>query len=159
EKFAEYLEKFGLGETTGIELPNESSGLLTPLEQWSGGTFANLPIVQGMSWTTLQMASVYQAMANDGELLQPRIIGNIPDAEGKDVPQEEPGTTQVVSPETARTVVDMFRSTFQGDPSYVQNGTAMGNEIEGYQLSGKTAPAQKVTEEPGAYSNISYGLK
>src|SRR5699024_7448515 len=158
EKFAEYLEKFGLRETTGIELPHELYGLLTPLEQWSGGTFANLPIGQGMSWTTLQMASVYQAMANDGELIQPRIIDNITDAEGKDVPQEEPGTTQVVSPETARTVVDMFRSTFQGDPSYVQNGTAMGNEIEGYQLSGKTGTAQKVDPETGAYSESSYWI-
>src|SRR5699024_5184351 len=102
--------------------------------------------------------SVYQAMANDGELIQPRIIDNITDAEGKDVPQEEPGTTQVVSPETARTVVDMFRSTFQGDPSYVQNGTAMGNEIEGYQLSGKTVTTQQVDPATGTYSESSYWI-
>ena len=158
EKFAEYLEKFGLGKTTDIELPNESSGLLPALEQWSGGTFANLPIGQGMSWTTLQMASVYQALANDGELIQPRIIDSITDAEGKDIPQDEPKTTQVVSPETAKTVVDMFRATFQDDPAYVQNGTAMGNEIEGYQLSGKTGTAQKVDPDTGAYSQSSYWI-
>lgn len=158
EKFAEYLEKFGLGKTTGIELPNESSGLLPALEQWSGGTFANLPIGQGMSWTTLQMASVYQALANDGELIQPRIIDSITDADGKEVAQDDPGTTQVVSPETAKTVVDMFRSTFQDDPAYVQNGTAMGNEIEGYQLSGKTGTAQKVDPDTGAYSQSAYWI-
>ncbi|MDN5783693.1 MAG: penicillin-binding protein 2, partial [Corynebacterium casei] len=158
EKFAEYLEKFGLGKTTGIELPNESSGLLPALEQWSGGTFANLPIGQGMSWTTLQMASVYQAMANEGERVEPRIIDSITDADGKDIPQDEPGTTQVVSPETAKTVTDMFRSTFQEDPAYVQNGTAMGNDIEGYQLSGKTGTAQKVNPETGAYSESAYWI-
>ena len=158
EKFAEYLEKFGLGKTTGIELPNESSGLLPALEQWSGGTFANLPIGQGMSWTTLQMASVYQAMANEGERVEPRIIDSITDADGKEVPQDEPGTTQVVSPETAKTVTDMFRSTFQEDPAYVQNGTAMGNDIEGYQLSGKTGTAQKVNPETGAYSESAYWI-
>src|SRR5699024_11934193 len=70
-----------------------------------------------MSWTTLQMASVYQALANDGELIQPRIIDSITDADGKEVPQDDPGTTQVVSPETAKTVVDMFRSTYQDDRS------------------------------------------
>lgn len=158
EKFAEYLEKFGLGKTTGIELPNESSGLLPALEQWSGGTFANLPIGQGMSWTTLQMASVYQAMANEGERVEPRIIDSITDADGKDIPQDEPGTTQVVSPETAKMVTDMFRSTFQEDPAYVQNGTAMGNDIEGYQLSGKTGTAQKVNPETGAYSESAYWI-
>lgn len=158
EKFAEYLEKFGLGQTTGIELPNESSGLLPALEQWSGGTFANLPIGQGMSWTTLQMASVYQAMANGGELIQPRIIDNMTDAEGEDIPQEDPGTTQVVSEETADTVVDMMRSTFQSDPAYVQNGTAMGNDIEGYQLSGKTGTAQKVDPDTGAYSDSAHWI-
>src|SRR5699024_6215209 len=47
-------------------------------------------------------------------------------------------------------------STFQGDPSYVQNGPALGNEIEGYQLSGKTGTAQKVEPETGAYSESSY---
>src|SRR5699024_11390924 len=104
-------------------------------EQWSGGTFANLPIGQGMSWTTLQMASVYQALANDGELIQPRIIDSITDAEGKDIPQDEPKTTQVVSPETAKTVVDMFRATFQHEPAYGQSGTAMGKEVEASQLS------------------------
>src|SRR5699024_11790444 len=68
------------------------------------------------------------------------------------------GTTQVVSPETAKTVVDMFRSTFQDDPAYVQNGTAMGNEIEGYQLSGKTGTAQKVEPDTGAYSQSAYWI-
>ena len=74
DKFDEYLNKFGIGETTGIELPNESSGLRPPRSQWSGSTFANLPIGQGMSWTTLQMASVFQTLANGGERVEPRII-------------------------------------------------------------------------------------
>src|SRR5699024_6053153 len=83
---------------------------------------------------------------------------SITDADGKEVPQDDPGTTQVVSPETAKTVVDMFRSTFQDDPAYVQNGTAMGNEIEGYQLSGKTGTAQKVDPDTGAYSQSAYWI-
>ena len=95
DKFDEYLNKFGIGDTTGIELPNESSGLRPPREQWSGSTFANLPIGQGMSWTTLQMASVFQTLANGGERVEPRIIkrdddkrsgsaGNHSDGDGSD---------------------------------------------------------------------------
>ncbi|MDY3127826.1 MAG: penicillin-binding protein 2 [Corynebacterium sp.] len=158
KKFAKYLEKFGLGQTTGIELPNESSGLLPAVEQWSGGTFANLPIGQGMSWTTLQMASVYQTIANDGVRIEPRIIDSITGPDGKEIEQADPKSVRVVSPETAQTVRDMFRGTFQEDPTYVQNGTAQGNNIEGYQLAGKTGTAQKVDPNTGTYSNNAYWI-
>ena len=158
ERYWDYLNRFGIGQSTGVELPNESSGLLPVLEQWSGGTFANLPIGQGMSWTALQMAGVYQALANDGERIQPRIISSITGPGGEEIPQPEPERTRVVSPEAARTTVDMFRATFQEDPAGVDNGTAQGNSVEGYQFSGKTGTAQKVNPETGAYSQSAYWI-
>lgn len=158
ERYWDYLNRFGIGAPTGIELPNESSGLLPVLEQWSGGTFANLPIGQGMSWTALQMASVYQALANDGERIQPRIIERIVGPDGQDIPQDEPQRNQVVSKEAARTTVDMFRAAFQEDPTGNQSGTAQGNALEGYQFSGKTGTAQKVNPETGAYSQSQYWI-
>lgn len=158
EKYADYLKKFGLGQTSGIELPNESPGLVPALSQWSGGTFANLPIGQGQSWTALQLASIYQTLANDGERIEPRIIDSITGPNGTKEELEEPEKTQVVSPETARTVVDMFRAVFQSDEQGINNGTAGNAKIEGYQLSGKTGTAQKVDEETGAYSNSKYWI-
>lgn len=158
ERFDHYLQEFGLGATTGIELPSESPGLRPPLEQWSGGTFANLPIGQGMSWTTLQMASVFQTVANGGERIEPRIVDTVVGPDGEVVEQEAPATTQVISPEAAETVVEMFRSTMQADPAGIQNGTAGDAAIEGYQTSGKTGTAQKVDPDTGAYSNSSYWI-
>ncbi|WP_410493300.1 peptidoglycan D,D-transpeptidase FtsI family protein [Corynebacterium tuberculostearicum] len=158
EKYAEYLKKFGLGNTTGIELPNESAGSVPDLEQWSGGTFANLPIGQGQSWTTLQMASVYQALANGGERIEPRIIDSVKGPDGKDEKLEAPEKNQVVSPETAKTTVDMFRAVFQDDDAGLQNGTAGNAQLKGYQLSGKTGTAQKVDPNTGAYSNSAYWI-
>ena len=158
ERYWDYLNRFGIGQNTGIELPNESSGLLPVLEQWSGGTFANLPIGQGMSWTALQMASVYQTLANDGERIQPRIISKITGPDGEEIPREEPQRSRVVSEQAARTTVDMFRSTFQEDPSGVNSGTAQGNTLEGYQFSGKTGTAQKVNPDTGAYSQSAYWI-
>lgn len=158
EKYADYLKKFGLGNTTGIELPNESAGSVPDLEQWSGGTFANLPIGQGQSWTTLQMASVYQALANGGERIEPRIIDSVKGPDGKDEKLEEPEKNQVVSPETAKTTVDMFRTVFQDDDAGLQNGTAGNAQLKGYQLSGKTGTAQKVDPNTGAYSNSAYWI-
>lgn len=158
ERYWEYLKRFGVGKPTGVELPNESSGLVPQFEQWSGGTFANLPIGQGMSWSALQMASVYQAMANGGERIEPRIVSRVVGPDGHAVAQSEPVKTQVVSEQTAATVVDMFRSTFQTDPGGTQSGTAQGNELEGYQLSGKTGTAQKVNPDTGAYSQNQFWI-
>lgn len=158
EKYADYLKKFGLGNTTGVELPNESAGSVPDLEQWSGGTFANLPIGQGQSWTTLQMASVYQTLANGGERIEPRIIDSVKGPDGKDEKLEEPKKTQVLSPETAKTTVDMFRAVFQDDEAGLQNGTAGNAQLKGYQLSGKTGTAQKVDPNTGAYSNSAYWI-
>ena len=83
-----------------------------------------------------------------------RVIG--PD--GQEVDQPKPEHTRVVSEETAHTVVDMFRSVFQSDPAGVQSGTAGGNELEGYQLAGKTGTAQKVNSETGAYSQHQFWI-
>ncbi|MEJ5920581.1 MULTISPECIES: peptidoglycan D,D-transpeptidase FtsI family protein [unclassified Corynebacterium] len=156
DRFAEVLHLFGLGQSTGVELPGESAGLVPQRPQWSGGTFANLPIGQGMAMTLLQMTGVYQAIANDGERIQPRVIRKETTSDGTVTKQNPPERVRVVSPETARTVRDMFQSTMQSDETGVQMGTAAGNDIEGYRLSGKTGTAQKVDEETGAYSNSQY---
>ncbi|NLP39921.1 MAG: penicillin-binding protein 2, partial [Corynebacterium pollutisoli] len=158
DTFAEYLDRFGVGRPTGIELPNESSGLLPAREQWSGGTFANLPIGQGMSFTTLQMASIYQALANDGMRIEPRIIESVTGPDGKEQPTTEPKRTQVVSPETADTVVSMFRAVTQDDPGGLQMGTGANGAVPGYQTAGKTGTAQKVDPNTGAYSNSDYWI-
>ncbi len=159
ERFNSYLKKFGIGASTGIELLGESEGLVPELKDWSGGTFANLPIGQGMSWTALQLASVYQTMANGGVRIQPRIVKSVTDPEGEEMSvSAPPEKTRVVSEQTARTVVDMFRATTQSDPSGVQSGTAPTAGITGYQTSGKTGTAQKVDPETGAYSLSRYWI-
>lgn len=158
DKFDQLLTNFGLGQTTGIELPSESAGILPPREQWSGGTFANLPIGQGMSMTLLQMAGIYQTLANGGERIEPRIISEVHDGQGNVVVQPAPARTRVVSEDTARTVVDMFRSVTQSDPTGVQQGTGSQAAVKGYQIAGKTGTAQQVDSNTGAYSNSKYWI-
>ena len=152
------LKKFGIGQLTGVELPSESAGLLPDREQWSGGTFANLPIGQGMSLTLLQMAGVYQAIANDGERVTPRIIKRVTNADGTVDRLPQPERTRVVSEDTARTVRNMFRSVAQSDPTGVQQGTGPQAAVEGYQISGKTGTAQQVDPACQCYSNSKYWI-
>lgn len=158
EKMYNYFRDFGIGQATGVGLPYETGGYMPELSQWSGGTFANLPIGQGMSMSLLQMTSIYQTLANDGVRVEPRIIRSIKAADGSLVPADDPKETQVVSPETARTVVDMFRAVTQSDPTGVQQGTGSNGAIEGYQTSGKTGTAQQINKDTGAYSNSEYWI-
>lgn len=152
ERFAKMLSKFGLGHTTGIELAGESAGVVPALRQWQGGSFANLPIGQGLSVTLLQMASMYQAIANDGVRIPPRIIASIKKPNNQVVKEASPAGIRVVSKSTARTVRDMFRAVVQSDSGY-QQGTGPQAAVEGYQISGKTGTAQQVDPNTGRYSN------
>ncbi|QNH96900.1 peptidoglycan D,D-transpeptidase FtsI family protein [Corynebacterium anserum] len=158
EKMYEYFRNFGIGQATGVGLPYETAGYMPELSQWSGGTFANLPIGQGMSMSLLQMTSIYQTLANDGVRVEPRIIRSVTTADGSVLPAEEPKKTTVVSPGTARKTIDMFRAVTQSDPTGVQQGTGYKAAIDGYQVSGKTGTAQQIDEKTGAYSNSQYWI-
>ncbi|MUL75540.1 penicillin-binding protein 2 [Mycolicibacterium sp. CBMA 226] len=151
ERFADMLTKFGLGQRTGSGLPGESAGLVPPIDQWSGSSFANLPIGQGLSMTLLQMTGMYQAIANDGLRIPPRIIKSIVSADGTHQDQAAPQGVQVVSPQTAATLRNMFRATLQRDPRGTQQGTGWPGAVEGYQMAGKTGTAQQINPACGCY--------
>lgn len=156
KRFADMLTAFGLGQRTGVGLPAESAGEVPALSQWSGGSFANLPIGQGLSMTLLQMTSMYQAIANDGTRVPPRIL--VPSGDARGVGFSTPEPVQVVSPETAIKVREMFRAVMQSDPTGTQNGTGAQGAIEGYQTSGKTGTAQQVDPNCNCYSKSSYNI-
>ncbi|ADT98960.1 MULTISPECIES: peptidoglycan D,D-transpeptidase FtsI family protein [Mycolicibacterium] len=158
EKFAEMLEMFGLGQRTGVGLPGESSGLVPPIDQWSGSTFSNLPIGQGLSMTLLQMTAIYQTIANDGVRVPPRIIKETVAPDGTRSEEPRPDGIRVVSAETARTVRDMFRSVVQRDPRGIQQGTGPQAAVEGYQIAGKTGTAQQINPACGCYYSDVYWI-
>ncbi|GAC01984.1 peptidoglycan synthase FtsI [Gordonia namibiensis NBRC 108229] len=158
ERFADMLKRFGLGQRTGVGLPAESAGEVPALSQWSGGSFANLPIGQGLSMTLLQMTAMYQAIANDGLRIPPRILAGEERDGSTSEGRARPEPVRVVSEETARTVRDMFRSVVQDDPMGVQMGTGTKAAVSGYQVSGKTGTAQQVDPSCGCYSNSRYNI-
>jgi len=158
ERYAEMLAKFGLGQRTGVGLPGESAGLVPPIDQWSGSTFSNLPIGQGLSMTLLQMTGMYQAIANDGVRIPPRIIKTTVAADGTRTDEPPPKGVQVVSPQTAQTVRQMLRATVQRDPSGEQQGTGSLAAVDGYQIAGKTGTAQQINPGCGCYSDNVYWI-
>jgi cell division protein FtsI (penicillin-binding protein 3) len=158
ERWADMAEKFGLGQRSGVGLPGESSGLVPPIDQWSGSSFANLPIGQGLSMTLLQMTGMYQAIANDGLRIPPRIIKSTIAADGTRFDEPRPDAVRVVSPDTAKTVRNMLRAVTQRDPAGVQQGTGSGAAVEGYQIAGKTGTAQQINPGCGCYYDDVYWI-
>ncbi|WP_082134240.1 peptidoglycan D,D-transpeptidase FtsI family protein [Mycolicibacter heraklionensis] len=158
ERWFDMLEKFGLGQRTGVALPGESAGLVPPVDQWSGSSFANLPIGQGLSMTLLQMTGMYQAIANDGLRIPPRIIKATISPDGSRTEEPRPEGVRVVSEQTAATVRNMLRSVVQRDPTGVQQGTGWQAAVDGYQIAGKTGTAQQINPACGCYYDDVYWI-
>jgi cell division protein FtsI (penicillin-binding protein 3) len=145
EKLEEYLRAFGLGSTTGIELPGESAGILQDSAEWTESRSANVPIGQGVSVTTLQMASVYQAIANDGVRIPPRIVSAV----GGE-PTPAPESTRVLSEATADGVAHMLEAVVG------PGGTAPLAQVEGFRVAGKTGTAQRANPTCNCYAGGGY---
>ncbi len=147
----DYEKAFGIGTPTGIELPGESAGYV-PVPgsaDWSASTFANVPFGQGVSMTVLQMAGMYQTIANNGVRIPPRIVSSVTNPDGATVVTKQPAGVQVVKPSTAQTLKTMLESTM------LTGGTGTKAAIAGYRVSGKTGTAQQPDPaHGGAYSQL-----
>ncbi|WP_363320472.1 penicillin-binding protein 2 [Pseudonocardia sp.] len=156
ERFAEMLALFGIGTRTDVGLPGESAGSVPAREAWSGSTFGNLPIGQGLSMTVLQMAGMYQAVANDGVRIPPRIVSGTVGPDGVRTPTPTPEPVRVVSPETAQQLRTMLTAVTQDERG--QRGTGAAAAVPGYRVAGKTGTAQQVDPECGCYASSTYWI-
>ena len=145
EKLSSYLRNFGFGGRTGIDLPGESPGNLK--RHWYGIDLATISFGQGVSLSTIQLASALSAVANGGNLMKPYLVEQILDDTGKQVQKFEPQIVRrVISPETAQKLTKMME-TVTGE-----GGTGTKAALDGYRVAGKTGTAQKVDPVTRAYS-------
>lgn len=158
ERYYDMVRRFGLGQRTGVGLPGESAGVVPPIDQWSGSTFSNLPIGQGLSMTLLQMTAMYQAIANDGVRIPPRILKATIAPDGTRTEEPRPDGVRVVSAHTAQTVRQMLRAVVQHDPMGYQQGTGPAAAVPGYQMAGKTGTAQQINPGCGCYFDNVYWI-
>ena len=146
KRFSQWVNKFGFGHPTGVDLPGEERGLITPLAKYSGSSMGNMPIGQGQLVTPLQMVSAYGAIANGGKLLTPRVVNSV---NGK--PTADAGAGErIISAKTAAAVREMLTGVFQ------PGGTASEVAIPGYELAGKTGTSNKIDPATGKYSESQY---
>ena len=145
ENLATYIENYGFGKTTGVDLPYEHSGSLFAVKRWDTHSLGSVPFGQGIMVTPLQMVSALNVIANDGKLLRPYITREIQDNSGKVIKKMYPiEVRQVLRPEVARQMADILVGVVEG-------GSGRRARIEGYRIAGKTGTAQKAEPNGKGY--------
>lgn len=139
------MRKFGLGEVTGVQLPGESSGLLSNPEDWDGRTLYTTTFGQGYAINAVQAASVMATLGNGGVRIAPTLVSGFTTADGTFEPIERPAPVEVVRPEVAKTLVTMLESVTNGGSGYLAN-------VEGYRVAAKTGTAE--IGDGGTVSNM-----
>jgi cell division protein FtsI (penicillin-binding protein 3) len=145
--FHRYLQDFGFGQRTGVDLPGEAVGILRPPNKWFEVDLAAISFGQGVSVTPIQLTVATAAIANGGYLMEPYVVDRVVDGQGQVTQQNQPHVVRkVIARDVAQTVTRMMEMTTE------EGGTAIKARVPGFRVAGKTGTAQKVDAVTGGYS-------
>ncbi len=132
-----YLRRFGFASASELGFPGESRGLLLDLKNWSESDIGSVPLGQGLSVTAIQMVAAFNAIANGGVYVPPRLVLSTIDGHG--VQHAVPATAghRVVSAATAAGVTRVLQDVVTG-----VGGTGRLAAVDGYTVAGKTGTAK-----------------
>lgn len=141
-QFKMYIEKFGFGQKTGVELNTELAGDISSLSKRGAIFGANGSFGQGLTATPLQLAAAYSAIANNGKLPKPYVVEEVRYPDGRKT-KTSPTVDQIISSRAAKLLSGML-------VSVVENHYKSA-KIDHYYVAGKTGTAQ--VAENGKYSD------
>ncbi|MBI2626892.1 MAG: penicillin-binding protein 2 [Parcubacteria group bacterium] len=144
ENFLSYVERFGFGRKTGIDLFGETSGDIQNLYSKRPVNFATAAFGQGVAVTPIQLITAYSAIANGGKLMKPYLVDKIIFSDGKEEIAKSSIVGRPISETTALTLQQMLVSA-------VDNGFDKAR-VKGYDVAGKTGTAQ-IPDGKGGYSD------
>ena len=147
QRLSRYLEAFGFGQRTEIDLPGEGVGLVKNQKSWGRRSVASISMGQEIGVTPIQMVSAFAALANEGISMKPYVVSEIRDADGHLLKRVAPQVKRrVISPETARSVTRILEGV-------VTRGTGTRAAIPGFRVAGKTGTAQQIDPKTHRYSS------
>ena len=144
EIFYDYVKNFGVLEKTGIDLAGESKGvffskeIVTNTDKWGTASLTSASFGQTFKLTPLQLVRAISAVVNGGYLMEPYMVSEVINADGKTVLKQEPTVIrQVISEETSKIMCGLLESV-------VTEGTAKNASVAGYSIGGKTGTSEKI---------------
>ncbi|HKX19098.1 MAG TPA: penicillin-binding protein 2 [bacterium] len=152
---AQYARTYGLGSPTGVDLPNEGSGVIPDpawkkrvwKQDWFGGDTLNMGIGQGYVLATpLQIARMMAAVANRGTLVTPHVVTEIRTLDGRTVARIAPPPGGHI--DVTQHTLDIVR---EGLTAVVQRGTGTALQMPGFTAAGKTGTAEASHGKPYAW--------
>ena len=147
-----YYRAFGLFEKTGVALAGEENSIVRAEKNATAVDLATMSFGQRLSITPLQMITAISAVANDGYLMQPRIVDKIVDPNtGSTTVPDTVQVRQVVSKKTAAEVMDMLDYA-------VSDGTGKYADVKGYSIGGKSGTSENLGQGDGTYVASFIGL-
>ena len=134
KKIYNYLEKYGFGQNTGIDLEGEASGYLKPQNNWYPIDYATVTFGQGIAVTPIQMIRAFASIINGGDLMKPYIVQKIV-SNNKTTEIKPKVERKIISRSTSDIIRKMLVST-------VENAEAKWDRPKGFSIGGKTGTAQ-----------------
>ncbi len=128
------VERLGFGQLTTLNFPGETAGLLVNANSWSGSDMAAMPIGQVDAVPPIQVLDAYNAIANGGVFVEPKLVRGYVMANGAVRAAPPSKTRQVVTPAVSATLTKMLEQV-------VLAGTGTNAIIPGYPVAGKTGTA------------------
>ncbi len=142
------FRRFGFGVPTGLPVPGETGGILRHYKKWYDMDAATISFGQGVSVTSVQMATAMSVIANRGRLMRPILVRRVQHSSGEIADETLPLVRRQVVPErTARLVADMLTAVTG------PGGTGSEASIPGFLVAGKTGTAQKADYVTGGYAS------
>jgi len=145
EKMREYLLSFGIKEKTGIDLPNETSGLVGNLNSPREIEYANAAFGQGIALTPVEMVRALAALSNGGNLIVPHLVKEIRYSDGSSKEMLYPTTRAKISKETAEIITRMLVTVMD---KAIKSGKA---KLDHFSVAVKTGTAQVADNTTGGY--------
>lgn len=145
DKFRDYMKSFGIGEKTGIDLPNETHGLISNIDSPRNIEYANASFGQGIALTPIGAVRALSIIANGGKMIIPHLVNEVRfDNKIDQIKEYSVDTKNIIKSETSETITRMLVHVFDNYNSGI-------NKLPHHTIAAKTGTAQVAREDGKGY--------
>ena len=134
DRMLNYMNRYGVGSLTGIDLQGEVAPDIKPKNSWYAVDLATTGFGQGVDVTPIELMTAFASIANNGEMMEPHVVQKVINADGKETKIEPKVIGRPISEATSKVMTEVLVNA-------VNKGEAKFAKIPGYRVAGKTGTA------------------